>query len=372
MSEEHYCGLEPPSAKRSCLDMATPSGSATRQRSYPRMVGDNRIVFSGEEADFDHVLALIVSQNCTNHGAEPAEGEMKLTFRGCVALPNADAVTVNLRPAYFLVQGNDAGVHCTAPETTALVKAEQLLNHLLKMFKLPNTMPEFSPEVRSGGSGESDSGDEDVPVDKEIPNVFSDIDKGVVQLVSDSVWRYYKRPLESSFSNGPGKFMSHLGTLLAQCIRGNRYESSHTTKAGGNGPAGVKDMQAGSTIVKYVMIKRTTRNSSGQEESLSSGKRRFSDVSTYDHTKEMYVVAGELTSEGDKAYSQNLEQMLGLWRARQRFMLGWTINPVNVFIRVLVREGDDLTLYNISLPNTFGSFLLLAKLYLAVFLIVDT
>lgn len=93
MSEEqddHGSVPEPPSAKRSCLDMATPSGPATSgtgmQTSYPRMVGDNRIVFGTDEANYDEFDALIVSQNNNNHGAEPEEGEIKLTYRGCVDL----------------------------------------------------------------------------------------------------------------------------------------------------------------------------------------------------------------------------------------------------------------------------------------------
>ena len=54
-------------------DMATPIGPATSgtglQRSYPKMVGDNRIVFGIDEANYDDLDALIVSQNNNNHGA---------------------------------------------------------------------------------------------------------------------------------------------------------------------------------------------------------------------------------------------------------------------------------------------------------------
>ena len=284
-------------------------------------------------------------------------------------------MAVKLSSASLLVQGNDARVRCKALDKTNMVRAKQLLKHLVKMFSLPNTKPVFSPEVRSGGSGELDSGDDDVPVDREIRNVFSDSDIGAVQLVSDDVWRYYQRSMASSFSNGPGKLCMHnLGKFLAQCIRGGagRYESCHSTNAGGSGPAGDKDMQAGSSIVKYVMSKREMRNSSSNEESLPNGKRRFSDVSTYDHEKEIYIAAGEVKSSPDMALSQNLEQMLGLWRAKQTFMLGWTINPANLYMRILVRQDHEITLYNVALPNNANSILLLARLYLAAFLFVDT
>lgn len=73
------------------------------------------------------------------------------------------------------------------------------------------------------------------------------------------------------------------------------------------------------------------------------------------------------------ALSQNLEQMMGLWGAKQTFMLGWTINPNNVYIRLLVRTNEtDITLYNIVLSNTHTSLLLLAKLYVAVYVSVES
>lgn len=85
----------------------------------------------------------------------------------------------------------------------------------------------------------------------------------------------------------------------------------------------------------------------------------------------MYIIAGEMKAEEEMAFSQNLEQMMGLW-VKQIFMLGWTINPANVHARLLVRQDNNITLYNVTLRNNAATLLHLSKLYLAVFLFVET
>ena len=140
------------------------------QRSYPVMLGANRIVFDSETPDYEELSHIMVSENSTNNGPFPNEGEQKLIFRGTVTVNDTD-VTVNLTSGALLLSGNDVGIRCKAAKKTYLVRAKQLQNHLLKMMSLVTTRPVFSPEVRpAGGSEESDSGDEDVPVDQAIPS----------------------------------------------------------------------------------------------------------------------------------------------------------------------------------------------------------
>lgn len=64
----------------------------------------------------------------------------------------------------------------------------------------------------------------------------------------------------------------------------------------------------------------------------------YSDVSTFDHLKGLYITSGEVKSTLDSADFQNLEQMLGLWRSNQKVMLGWSINPVHIHCRILVTK----------------------------------
>ena len=185
------------------------------QRSYPAMLGANRIVFDSETPDYEELSHIMVSENSTNNGPFPNEGEQKLIFRGTVTVNDMD-VTVNLTSGALLLSGNDVGIRCKAAKKTHLVRAKQLHNHLLKMMSLVTTRPVFSPEVRpAGGSEESDSGDEDVPVDQAISRVFNGSDIGVVQLMSAEVWKNFTRAKESSFSNEPGKWCLYfLGNFL--------------------------------------------------------------------------------------------------------------------------------------------------------------
>ena len=90
-------------------------------------------------------------------------------------------------------------------------------------------------------------------------------------------------------------------------------------------------------------------------------------MSTFNHEKQVYILAVEIKSSLDQATSQNLDQMLGLWRAKQVFMLGWTINPTHIHCG---QEGIGMTVYVLQMPNDNQSILYLSKLYLASFLIV--
>jgi hypothetical protein len=244
----------------------------------------NRLVFPNKGT---YTEALIVSHTSTNCGPKPEEGEIKLNYTGHVNVYGTTAVDVNLPAATLLVQGNEIGVQCEVPDNTNLVRAGHLLNHVLKMIKLPKTRPQFIPEVYAGDSGESDSGDEDVPLDSEIPRVFDYKEIYLVQHVSDDVWKSYTRSIESSFSNGPGKFcMVYLGKMLAMCTRDTlRFETLCSTHAGGSGDAGAKDMQAGCCIVTHISQAARTRGSNPA--TVAERKRRFSDVSTYDHAKKI-------------------------------------------------------------------------------------
>lgn len=129
----------PTSAKRPRLQEAStagPSGTAlhtSQTSSYPRMREGNRLVFT---TNCSFPSALIVSYNRTNDGPNPAEGEIKLAYEGHVDVYDTMDVTVDLNSATLLVQGTSIGVCCNVPDNNTLVRASQLLKHLLKMFKL--------------------------------------------------------------------------------------------------------------------------------------------------------------------------------------------------------------------------------------------
>ena len=155
--------------------------------------------------------------------------------------------------------------------------------------------------------------------------------------------------------------MEDLSTFLA-CARGDaRYESALSTSAGGSGPPGVTDVQPGSSIIEYVFHKRILKQASSALVSQAD-IRSFADVS---HEKQEYVSAGGLKSSSERALWQNVEQLLWLWRADQEFMLGWTINPTQIFCHFLVSEAAALKLYDLNMENTPSQLLLFSQLFLA-------
>ena len=147
------------------------------------------------------------------------------------------------------------------------------------------------------------------------------------------------------------------------------FESSFSTSSGGggggrSGEIGIKDSQTGSASVYK---KRKTR-SKESEKTVADQKTKYSDVSVYCHTLGLYCICGEVKSdEDDTAASQNVEQLLGLWRPNQKFILGWTLNPKSIIARLLVRSGERLDLYEVKHPNNVFGLLNLARLYMAIF-----
>ena len=82
----------------------------------------------------------------------------------------------------------------------------------------------------------------------------------------------------------------------------------------------------------------TTKETHEPMQQVNKKHRRSSDVSVYCHTLSLYCISGELKSNNDAAAFQNLEQLLGLWRPKQKFMLGWTINPISILLSAACKK----------------------------------
>ena len=79
------------------------------------------------------------------------------------------------------------------------------------------------------------------------------------------------------------------------------------------------DTQAGSSLITaYTINKQDTRQARLRRFVRHSQIKRYSDVSTYDHLNGIDLTAGEIKSTSDAANSQNLEQLLGFWRSKQK------------------------------------------------------
>ena len=93
-------------------------------------------------------------------------------------------------------------------------------------------------------------------------------------------------------------------------------------------------------LTAYTSNKQDTRQARLRRFVRHSQLKRYSEVSTYDHLNGIYLTAGELKSTLDAANSQNLEQLLGVWRSTQKFMLGWSRNPEHINCRILVKDAQ--------------------------------
>ena len=75
-------------------------------------------------------------------------------------------------------------------------------------------------------------------------------------------------------------------------------------------------------------------------------------------------VVRELKYKSEDGESQNIEQMIGIWRQNQTAMLGFTCNPEAFLARVLLWVKDKMIIYlllmdnasTINWPMAFASF----------------
>lgn len=100
----------------------------------------------------------------------------------------------------------------------------------------------------------------------------------------------------------------------------------------------------------------------------------YSDTVYWNNVKKCYPINGEIKS-GDLQSSENqlTEQMVGLFRAHQRFMLGYVIKPGYIKVNILERKEDTLRMHLFKeMPvDESHSFQKLCSLFIAFIYFVD-
>ena len=341
---------------------------------YPNMLGCNRLIFDSVEVDYSCVSKVIVSTN-NNDSQLPLEGEELLTFTGITILQSWNDIQIMFADPSVSILNDPSIITCSEADLNDVSRAKELLSTLTRLGS--GTKPHFVPNFGPGDTGDGDSSDEDVPLTHDRPLLFTPGELHTIQLSLERVWKHYHRAVSGHFSNGPGKFfMCYLAEYFgcASASTSTRFESSLSTTSGGSGSIGEMDTQTGSSMITaYTINKQDTRQARLRRFVRHSHIKRYSDVSTYDHLNGIFITAGEIKSTIDAANSQNLEQMLGLWRSTQKFMLGWSINPEHINCRILVKDDQaSLHLYQLQETNNISSIRHLAELYLACILLVDS
>lgn len=335
---------------------------------YPNMVGCNRIVFDSTEPDYYRISQVIISTDESNSDCQAREGELTLRCGPTTILTSWTDIVILYSQPSISIQGSSIPIQCSKVDAFYVSRSKELLGNLRKLKA--STRPTYTQNIQPGDSGQSDSGDENVPLAPSITSSFSIEDVAIINHLFGEVWRHYKTI--RSFTNGPGKyFMEYLIRYLG-CVFGptspkfDRFQCMHSTTSGGSGPISEKDTQAGSSKIKRFVLKHDTRAAGPKY--VCTDVKRYSDTSTFDHEKQWYIKSGEIKSSNDAASHQNLEQMIGLWRAEQKFILGYTVNPSNIHFRLLVREEDSFYPYTLMVNNTINNLIQLGEVYIAFLL----
>lgn len=213
----------------------------------------------------------------------------------------------------------------------------------------------------------SDSDDEQLP-EPEIPPAFSDRELTVLNYLYPRLWKSFQNAKAADFQNAAGKmFFFRFGEfLLMHSVGGNHLSLLSTNPSG--------DAQPGAMEIIHTDPSKALRNRSSQ--TVQSRQKRIADYVLFDADRRMYCIVGEVKSEDTTAESQNIEQMIGLFRKDQYAMLGFTCNQGSILPRVLIQNEDEgvrsLVLYTLRpLSLSADSLHFLAKLFIAFTSVVN-
>ena len=181
-----------------------------------------------------------------------------------------------------------------------------------------------------------DSDDEQIP-DIAIPPAFSEYELSALNYVYPSLWRSFHTAKDKKFQNAAGQmFFTKFGEFLIlvhSSCNWYRYQSAHSTNPSGNA-------QPGALEVIHTAPSKALRQQSS--EVIQTHQKRIADYVLFDVEKRMYCIVGEIKSEAAmEAESQNIEQMVGLFRKNQYAMLGFTCNPEFIQARVLIQDINE-------------------------------
>ena len=194
-----------------------------------------------------------------------------VSFSGPVVLENWEDLQLN--HSSVNVAGQD--VECKEIISNELqAKVKNLVNHIPK---IASHQPRFLQNVQKASTGESDSDDEDAPLDQEILPAFDEQSVVMIQMHSNIMCREWQRVVNASYSNGPGKYFADSFAKFLLTVfpdDQNPYEPRHSTTSGGKGEFG--DTQAGSMSVAYVYNKRNKRTHAAGEQETQTNFKIFS------------------------------------------------------------------------------------------------
>ena len=222
--------------------------------------------------------------------------------------------------------------------------------------------------VRHATTTDADSDDEQVP-DPVIPPAFTQEELAVLNdTYCNFLWPCFQKAVSKKFQNAQGKhFFVALGNFLKRVHLPHiqqYYESTCSTN-----PQGA--CQPGNLKIIITDTPREFRTST------KKCQRRVADYVMYDARNNMYSIVGEIKSADERvAEYQNVEQMVGLFRKKQKAMLGFTCTPSAFIPRILIHQQRTLELHtlqtlSLAYDNVAQSLRIIAQLFIAFISIVN-
>ena len=242
-------------------------------------------------------------------------------------------------------------------------KAAVIVNHAAQL-QPSGQLNKVQQRVRRHDDGNGGDSDDDAPETPEIPAAFSEKELYMVDYTYKNLCMDFGSAVYHKFTNAVGKmFFYQLGRFILLLQPTNRCAPFISTNPHG-------DWQPGSSVITHTSPAKVTRHGESDRQTTDVVVERVADFVIYDHRTKTYPVVGEVKSEDKDAESQNIEQMLGVWRENQCAMLGFTCSTQCIYPRILLKGDSTLILY--CLPKLEFSNLRATLLHFTEYLIAFT
>ena len=206
-----------------------------------------------------------------------------------------------------------------------------------------SSFPKFEFFTQTAAMHESDSGDEETLIDREVSSPFSADEVVIINLRLKSVWETFALVQYNDFHNAQGKYFIRDFCELARTVVPH-VESRCYISTNPSAPR-----QPGYAEIIWKLDAPQLRSTS-EDQTVSQANHSVPDFIMFNVMHQMVSVVAEVKSgEGEAGgLDQNMEQMLGLWKSNQVLMLGLVLDSGNIHPRVLRLVEGCLVFENLS------------------------
>lgn len=262
---------------------------------------------------------------------------------------------VTLGPEVQSVSIDGRAVHCTCRVDNFHKKAKQLIALIPHFFTDASCIRQF--ERPDDVNEPSDSGSEEDVIEPSYAAAFDDVTWKIILQDFEHLRLAFTQARDAHFDNAIGKvFVHRFIAFLCWIDRDqSKYCNVGTCTSGEEQPG---CCNVGYFNLRYVSDRSRSQTpvstaSSSEPTPLSEDNNykvethnRYSDVSFWDFLRRLYRVVVEVkSSDNQPAVHQSTEQMVGLYRAHQRYMLGFVVKPNVMAVKVLEKSSKGFNMH---------------------------